>query len=67
LTIIDDNKFKDYSREEIKYVAIKNNNLAVAIIKKDKVYNFPIEDFKIEELNLLNQFIEVKNLEEYKQ
>ena len=64
LTLIDDNRFKDYDKDEIKYIAIKNNNLAIAIIKNDKVYNFPIEDFKEKELNLLNQFIKIENLQE---
>ncbi|MCA1967198.1 MAG: hypothetical protein LDL23_11185 [Flavobacterium sp.] len=64
VTIIENNYFEDYSKSDIKYVAIKNNNLAIALMKSDKVFNFPIEDFKENELEVLNQFIKVENLEE---
>lgn len=66
VTIIENNYFEDYSKSDIKYVAIKNNNLAIALMKSDKVFNFPIEDFKENELEVLNQFIEVQNLNYYK-
>lgn len=64
VTIIENNYFEDYSKSDIKYVAIKNNNLAIALMKSDKVFNFPIEDFNENELEVLNQFIKVENLEE---
>jgi hypothetical protein len=35
-------------------------------MKSDKVFNFPIKDFKENELEVLNQFIEVQNLNDYK-
>ncbi|SHO73889.1 hypothetical protein [Flavobacterium cucumis] len=66
VTIIENNYFEDYSKPDIKYIAIKNNNLAIALMKSDKVFNFPIEDFKENELEVLNQFIEVQNLYDYK-
>jgi hypothetical protein len=66
ITIIENNYFEDYSKSNIKYVAIKNNNLAIALMKSDKVFNFPIKDFKENELEVLNQFIEVQNLKDYK-
>jgi hypothetical protein len=66
LAIIENNYFEDYSKPDIKYIAIKNNNLAIALMKSDKVFNFPIEDFKENELEVLNQFIEVQNLYDYK-
>ena len=66
ITIIENNYFEDYSKSDVKYIAIKNNNLAIAFTKSDKVINFPIEDFKDNELEVLNQFIEVQNLNEYK-
>ena len=66
VTIIENNYFEDYSKSDIKYLAIKNNNLAIAVMKSDKVFNFPIEDFKENELEVLNQFIEVQNLNYYK-
>ena len=66
ITIIENNSFEDYSKSDIKYLAIKNNNLAIAVIKSDKVFNFPIEDFKENELEELNKFIKVENLEVYK-
>ncbi len=66
ITIIENNYFEDYSKSDIKYIAIKNNNLSIAFTKAGKVINFPIEDFKDNELEVLNQFIEVQNLNEYK-
>ncbi len=62
ITIIENNYFEDYSKSEIKHVAIENNKLAITLFKSDKVFNFPIEDFKEKELEVLNQFIEVQNL-----
>ena len=62
VTIIENNYFEDYSKSDIKYVAIKNNNLAIALMKSDKVFNFPIEDFNENELEVLNHFIKVENL-----
>lgn len=66
ITIIENNYFEDYSKSNIKYVSIKNNNLAIALMKSDKVFNFPLKDFKENELEVLNQFIEVLNLNDYK-
>ena len=66
LTIIENNYFEDYSKSDIKYIAINNNDLAIALMKSDKVFNFPIKDFKENELEVLNQFIEVQNLNDYK-
>ena len=66
LTIIENNYFEDYSKSDIKHVAIENNKLAITLFKSDKVFNFPIEDFKENELKVLNQFIEVQNLNDSK-
>jgi hypothetical protein len=66
LAIIENNYFEDYSKSDIKYIAIDNNDLAIALMKSDKVFNFPIKDFKENELEVLNQFIEVQNLNDYK-
>ena len=66
LAIIEKNYFEDYSKSDIKYIAIKNNNLAIALMKSDKVFNFPIENFNENELEVLNQFIKVENLNDYK-
>lgn len=66
LTIIDDNRFKDYSKDEIIYISIRNKYLAVAIFKDDKVFNFPIEDFKNDDLSTLNEFIKIENFEQNK-
>lgn len=65
LTIIENNYFEDYSKSEIKFISIENNNLAIALLKSDKIINLPIEDFKENELKVLNQFIEVQNLNDY--
>ena len=66
LSIINNNNFFDYSVDEIKYIAIKNNQLAIALIKSDKVFNFPLSDFKKLDLEILNRFIKIENLEELK-
>ena len=66
LTIIENNYFQDYSKSDIKYITMGNNNLAIALSKSDKVINFPVEDFKENELEVLNQFIDVQNLNYYK-
>ena len=66
VTIIENNHFEDYSKSDIKHVVIENNKLAITLFKSDKVFNFPIEDFKENELEVLNQFIEVQNLNYYK-
>ena len=66
LTIIENNYFQDYSKSDIKNITMENNNLAIALMKSDKVFNFPIEDFKENELEELNKFIKVENLEVYK-
>ena len=52
LTIIENNYFEDYSKSDIKHVAIENNKLAITLFKSDKVFNFPIEDFKENELKV---------------
>ncbi len=66
LTIIENNYFQDYSKSDIKYITMGNNNLAIALSKSDKVINFPVENFKENELEVLNQFIEVQNLNDCK-
>ena len=66
ITIIENNYFEDYSKSNIKYIAINNNDLAIALMKSDKVFNFPIENFNENELEVLNQFIKVENLNDYK-
>jgi hypothetical protein len=66
LTIIENNYFEDYSKSDIKHVAFENNKLAITLFKSDKVFNFPIEDFKENELKVLNQFIKVQNLNDSK-
>jgi hypothetical protein len=63
LTIIEDNRFKDFSKNEIEYIRIKNNYLSIAVFENDKVYNFPIEDFKNDDLSTLNKFIKIENFE----
>lgn len=64
-SIIEVNSFKDFSKDEIKVIAIKNNNLVITINKNNKSYSFPIEDFKLNELNLLNEYIRIENIKEY--
>ena len=63
-SIIENNSFKDFSKDEIKVIKIMNNNLDITINKNNEAYNFPIEDFNLEELKLLNQYVKIENLEE---
>ena len=64
-SIIENNSFKDFSKDEIKVIKIMNNNLDITINKNNEAYNFPIEDFNLEELKLLNQYVKIENLEEH--